>query len=341
MSAKVKKNPMAPEAAELDVKGLSVAYRTSAGNRPVVADVSFSAAPGEALGIVGESGSGKSTAVIASIGLLDRETADISAEHSRFGDVDLISGDAASVGVLGPKIGIIFQNPLVALNPVLTIGRQLTDHMRYHLHLGSREARRRAVALLKEVGISDAERRLESFPHEFSGGMLQRVTIAMALACDPDLLVADEPTTALDATVQADVVDLVLSLRASRKLGLIWITHDLGLLSRIADRVAVMYAGRVVEVGPADLILNHPLHPYTQGLLAAVRSLWQGDGDIFETIPGSPPGDVASIKGCAFLPRCPLAGPKCVAERPALLAAGDVPGHDVACWNAARAGPAK
>lgn len=329
MRERTAKPETATDGSHLDVKGLSVSYHTSGGKRRVVMDVSFSVGAGEALGIVGESGSGKSTAVTGSIGLLDPEVADVSAERSEFGDVDLLSDGA---GILGPKIGVVFQNPLVALNPVLTIGHQLTDHMRYHLRLNASEARRRAVSLLNEVGIPDAERRLASFPHEFSGGMLQRVTIAMALACDPDLLVADEPTTALDATVQAEVVDLVLSLGASRNLGLIWITHDLGLLSRIADRVAVMYAGRVVEIGPADIVLEEPSHPYTQGLLAAVKSLWQADSGTFDTIPGSPPRDPSSVEGCAFLPRCTQAGPKCL-ERPALFETGRAAQHSAACWN--------
>jgi peptide/nickel transport system ATP-binding protein/oligopeptide transport system ATP-binding protein len=335
MSTTTVNSKVKPAIGNLDVKGLSVSYRTAGGNRQVVLDVSFSVAPGEALGIVGESGSGKSTAVTAAIGLLERGMAEVSAQSSIFDGVDLLSNHA---GILGPKIGVVFQNPLVALNPVLTIGRQITDHMRYHLRTNAAEARRRAVALLNEVGISDAERRLASFPHEFSGGMLQRVTIAMALACDPDLLVADEPTTALDSTVQAEVVDLVLSLRASRGLGLIWITHDLGLLSRIADRVVVMYAGRIVETGPASIVLNEPSHPYTQGLLAAVQSLWNGESDRFDTIPGSPPRELSSIEACAFLPRCPLAGPKCAAERPMLIETGRAVGHSAACWNMAKGG---
>jgi oligopeptide/dipeptide ABC transporter ATP-binding protein len=327
----------AAKAGGLVVEGLSVSYRTPAGPRPVVMDVSFSVAPGEALGIVGESGSGKSTAVTAAIGLLDRELADVTTLRSTFGGTELLSGRS---NVLGTRIGVVFQNPLVALNPVLTIGRQLTDHVRYHLRLDAATARKRAASLLREVGLADAEARLNSYPHEFSGGMLQRVTIAMALGCDPDLLVADEPTTALDATVQAEVVDLILSLRASRNLGLIWITHDLGLLQRVADRVAVMYAGRIVETGPASIVLDKPSHPYAQGLLAAVNSLWHGSSARFDTIPGAPPRDLSAIRGCAFLPRCPRAGDRCAAERPELLDTGRGPGHRGACWHMVRDEPA-
>jgi oligopeptide/dipeptide ABC transporter ATP-binding protein len=325
--------PASARPSDLVVDGLSVSYRTPAGPRPVVIDVSFSVGAGEALGIVGESGSGKSTAVTAAIGLLDPEMAHVTATRSTFGGTDLLSGGP---DMLGTRIGVVFQNPLVALNPVLTVGRQITDHMRYHLRLDATAARKRAASLLKEVGIADAERRLDSYPHEFSGGMLQRATIAMALACDPDLLVADEPTTALDATVQAEVVDLVLSLRASRNLGLIWITHDLGLLQRVADRVAVMYAGRIVETGPAGIVLNKPSHPYSQGLLAAVNSLWHGDSERFDTIPGTPPRDLSVIRGCAFLPRCPRAGERCAAERPELIDTGRAAGHRGACWHMTR-----
>ena len=313
--------------ASFEVEGLTVRFS----GKTAVDNVSFRLAPGEALGIVGESGSGKSTTAMAAVGLIDPEIAEVEARHVRLDMTDLRGPGAPQAGILGRRIGVVFQNPMVALNPVLTIERQLTDHMRQHLHLDARAARARAIRLLGEVGITDAERRLSFYPFQFSGGMLQRITIAMALACDPELLIADEPTTALDATVQAEVVDLILSIRRSRGLSLIWITHDLALLNRVADRVAVMYAGRLVEIGPADVLLDHPSHPYAAGLLASVRSLWTGEGTEFLTIEGSPPSDGPEMPGCAFAPRCPRAFDRCAARPPMASAPADA-GHGVACW---------
>lgn len=316
---------MAPAAFEVD--GLTVHY----GRKKAVDGVSFRIEPGQSLGIVGESGSGKSTAAMAAVGLLDPESSTVTARGVRLGDIDLLAGGSARRGVLGRRIGVVFQNPMVALNPVLTIERQMTDHMREHLGIDRKTAHGRAVRLLGEVGIADAERRLKSYPFQFSGGMLQRITIAMALACDPELLIADEPTTALDATVQAEVVDLVLSIKRSRGLALIWITHDLALLNRIADRVAVMYAGRLVEMGPADAVLDHPSHPYADGLLSSVRSLWLDQGSHFRTIEGAPPAAGAETAGCAFMPRCPRAHERCAKAPPSFPVAGSSE-HGAACW---------
>ncbi|CAH1678441.1 Putative peptide import ATP-binding protein BruAb2_1033 [Hyphomicrobiales bacterium] len=313
--------------ASFEVEGLTVRF----GGKTAVDNVSFRLAPGEALGIVGESGSGKSTTAMGAVGLLDPEVAEVETRHVRLDATDLSALNGARPGVLGRRIGVVFQNPMVALNPVLTIERQLTDHMRQHLRLDARTARARALRLLGEVGITDAERRLSFYPFQFSGGMLQRITIAMALACDPELLIADEPTTALDATVQAEVVDLILSIRRARGLSLIWITHDLALLNRIADRVAVMYAGRLVEIGPADALLDHPSHPYAAGLLASVQSLWTGEGTEFHTIEGSPPANGPDMPGCAFAPRCPHAFERC-ATRPPMASLPGASAHDVACW---------
>lgn len=318
-------NPSAGAVFEVD--SLTVHY----GRKKAVDGVSFRIEPGQSLGIVGESGSGKSTAAMAAVGLLDPENSTVTARRIRLGDVDLRAPGTGRNGVLGRRIGVVFQNPMVALNPVLTIERQLTDHMREHLRIDRKAAHARAVRLLGEVGIVDAERRLKSYPFQFSGGMLQRITIAIALACDPELLVADEPTTALDATVQAEVVDLILSIKRSRGLSLIWITHDLALLNRIADRVAVMYAGRLVELGPADAVLDHPSHPYADGLLTSVRSLWLDQGSHFRTIDGTPPAAGAETIGCAFLPRCPHAHGRCTTAPPLVAVAGDAT-HNAACW---------
>lgn len=310
-----------------EVEHLRVHY----GRKKAVDDVSFRLNPGESLGIVGESGSGKSTAAMAAVGLLDPEMSTVAARRIALGDVDLRQAASGRRGVLGRRIGVVFQNPMIALNPVLTIGQQLTDHMREHLRIDAATAHARAVRLLGEVGIVDAEKRLKSYPFQFSGGMLQRITIAIALACDPELLIADEPTTALDATVQAEVVDLILSIKRSRGLSLIWITHDLALLNRIADRVAVMYAGRMVEIGPADVVLDHPAHPYAEGLLASVRSLWFDEGDHFKTIDGTPPASGAETEGCAFRMRCPHAHERCTILPPMFEPGGDM-AHRAACW---------
>jgi peptide/nickel transport system ATP-binding protein/oligopeptide transport system ATP-binding protein len=324
--------------AGLTVAGLSVAYARHGTPVRAVDGVGFTLARGEALGIVGESGSGKSTLALAIAGLLRPGEARVSADLLAFGDADLRQpSEATRTAVLGRRVGFVFQNPQAALNPVLTIGRQLTDHLAWHLRLGAAEARARAVALLEEVGIGDAERRLHAYPHEFSGGMLQRAMIAIALACDPDWLIADEPTTALDASVQADVVELVAALRRRRGLGLIWITHDLALLSHIADRVAVMYAGRLVEIGPAAEIYARPRHPYSAALLASIRSLWEEDAGPFRTIEGTPPDLTVRRRECAFRPRCARAFARC-AEAPPLVPVAPQ-GHLAACW-AAEAGTA-
>jgi oligopeptide/dipeptide ABC transporter ATP-binding protein len=307
----------------LTIRDLEVTYRSARTAGKAVAGVSLEVGAGEALGIVGESGCGKSTLVMAALGLLDETTADIGAAAIRADDIDLCGAQAAAGRrrALGRRIGVVFQNPLAALNPVLTIGRQLTDHMRWHLGIGRAEADARAARLLDEVGLSDPAARLRAYPHELSGGMLQRVTIAMALACEPALLVADEPTTALDATVQAEIVDLILALRRTRGLAMVWITHDLALLSRIADRIAVMYAGRIVEIGPTADLYARPAHPYTGALIASVRSLWDDDDGPFRAIPSADGAASVDDAGCAFLPRCAFADGAC-AVRPELAASG-------------------
>lgn len=321
----------ATPAARLEVGDLRVDYHVKGARVPVVRGVSFALEPGAALGIVGESGSGKSTLALAIAGLLRPEEASIEADRLAFGDRDLRHMSAAvREKTLGRRIGFVFQNPHTALNPILTIGHQLTDHVRFHLGLGRRQAEERAAQLLAEVGIADIARRMDSYPHEFSGGMLQRVTIAIALACDPDLLIADEPTTALDASVQADIVDLVSGLRAGRHLALVWITHDLALLRRVVDQVGVMYAGRLVEIGTIDAVYDDPQHPYTRALLASIRSLWEDESGPFRVIAGQPPSPMWPLDGCPFRPRCPLAMDRCAVDPPLVIAAGQ--GSRVACW---------
>lgn len=322
----------------LDVRRLSVSYRSKGSVVRVVDRVNLSLAEGQALGIVGESGSGKSTFALAAAGLLRPDEALVEADQMTLAGKDLLRmSDVTRTRTLGKRIGFVFQNPHTALNPLLTIGHQLTDHARWHLGLSREDAERRAATLLGEVGIGDISRRMQAYPHEFSGGMLQRVTIAMALACDPGLLIADEPTTALDASVQADIVELVTRLRHDRRLTLIWITHDLALLRRVVDRVAVMYAGQLSELGATDVVYSAPAHPYTRALLSSVRSLWRDEDGAFEVIPGAPPTPGALPPGCAFQSRCPWVRSRCN-EVPALLPvdplrAGE---HLAACWAISR-----
>ncbi len=317
--------------AGLHARGVSVSYRTNDGLLSVVRDIDLSVLPGDSIGIVGESGSGKSTLALALAGLLRRDEAEITADQLSFDGEDIRDmKNSLRVRILGRRIAFVFQNPHVALNPVLTIGRQLTDHLRWHKQLGSRAAKVEAIRLLEEVGIPDASSRLDGYPHEYSGGMLQRATIAMALACDPDLLIADEPTTALDASVQADIVELVERIRKARRLSLVWITHDLALLRQIVEVVAVMYAGRLVEIGPSTQFYEYPRHPYTRALLDTVRGLWSDTGEAFRTIEGQPPSSRDLPGGCAFRARCPRADARCTSVPPLTHTASD---QRVACWN--------
>lgn len=261
----------APE--DLAVQALRVVYRRQPG-RAAIEDASFTIRAGEAVGVVGQSGSGKSTLINAALGLIPARIAEVTALSATYGRTHLLRGANRKDGVLGRRIGIVFQDPFVSLNPLLTVEHQLTDHMRVHLRISARAASERAVRLLDEVGIADASRRIRSYPHEFSGGMLQRVTIAMALACDPSLLVADEATTALDPTVQASIVQLLHETRSARGLGLIWITHDLALLTHVAERALVMSAGQIVEDGPLEELYRRPRHEATMSLMKDANARW-------------------------------------------------------------------
>ncbi len=321
----------------LTVRHLRVTFRSGPGAVRAVDDVTFSVGRGRTLGIVGESGAGKSALALAILGLHDPSRTEVTGEI-RVGGTDIVGRPEREIRPLrGRRMGLIVQNPLSALHPSYTAGRQIGEAFRAH-HPGCtrREARRQAIDMLDRVGIPDPDRRVDDFPHRFSGGMRQRIMIAIALVNRPPLLVADEPTTALDVTVQAQVLDLLCELQQATEMALVLVSHDFGVIARLADEVMVMCAGRVAETGPAAAVLHDARHPYTQGLLAAVPAL---DGPIdadLPAIPGTPPDPAEPIDGCAFRPRCPVTGrvgERCRTENPALWPAGGrEPGrHRVAC----------
>ena len=317
----------------LDVRNLITRIPVEGGGAVnAVNGVSFSMARGESLALVGESGSGKSISVLSLLGL-GPGSARVDGS-ARFEGRDLLAiGSDELRKVRGRRIGMVFQDPATSLNPVLTIGRQLTEGLREPTGVSGATRRARAIELLGLVGIPDAPTRLASYAHEFSGGQRQRILIAMAIACEPSLLIADEPTTALDATIQAQIVDLLKDLQKRLGMAILWITHDLTLVAGIVDRVAVMYAGSIVEMAPVREIFRRPRHPYTPGLLKAMpRShARRDDGGSLVPIPGVPPDLREAIMGCAFAPRCPLAIDRCRVEKPALVAVA--PGHDAACFR--------
>ncbi len=320
----------------LQVRDLSTRFRTERGMVLAVDRVSFEVAAGETLAIVGESGSGKSVTALSILRLIPDPPGKIESGEVLFEGKDLLLLDDAGIrDVRGNKIAMIFQEPMSSLNPVLTVGLQVAEPINEHHGSPWSQALDLARELLRRVRIPDAASRLSSFPHQHSGGMRQRVMIAMALACKPALIIADEPTTALDVTVQAQILDLLKDLTRETRSALILITHDLGVVARYADRVAVMYAGRIVESAPARALYAHPLHPYTRGLMASVPRL---DGEArlkLVPIEGQPP-DLASLPaGCAFAPRCQRAMERCRAERPALEQAGEQ--HFKACFDNAAA----
>ena len=327
-------------AALLEVERLAVSFVGRGGSRTVVADVTFRLEAGEAVGLVGESGSGKSLSMLSLLRLLP-EGAHALAARARFDGRDLLSLTTAQLNaVRGREIAVVFQDPLAALNPVLTIGRQIMEVIRRHFHVSKTEARQRAGQLLARVGISDPDLRLGQYPHQFSGGMRQRVTIAMALAGEPRVLIADEPTTALDVTVQAEIVGLIQTLQRQTGMSVIWVTHDMALLARIADRVLVMYGGRIVEDAPVESVFASPRHPYTQTLLANLRPEATAPArSNVPTHPGAPasPGSARlqvaadpGAPGCPFAPRCPQATDKCRVHAPSLSRIADR--VRVACW---------
>ena len=319
----------------LSVEGLTVAFATGRGPVNAVENVSLSVAPGEILGIVGESGSGKSVTALATIGLLPSPPARVTAGRVIFEGADLLALPERRLRRLrGPGIGMMFQEPMSSLNPVFTIGDQVGETLRAHERLGPAARRARTVALLDRVGIPSAARRLDDYPHQMSGGQRQRVMIAIALACNPRLLIADEPTTALDVTIQAQILDLLLELRAERGMAVMLITHNMGVVAETADRVLVMYSGQVLEQAPAAALFDRPAHPYTRGLLACVPSL-EADLPRLHAIAGSLPDPAHRPPGCRFAPRCALHVPDCDAAVPPLH---DVaPAHAAACIRTGQA----
>lgn len=311
----------------LTVEHLSVALSTARGSHLAVDDISLQVGTGEILGIAGESGSGKTMTALTLLGLLPHGAR--AAGSAMFDGTDLLGcGPKQMRDIRGRQIAMVSQDPATSLHPILTVERQLTEHMRHHLGVGRSEARTRAIDLLATVRIPDPEQALGTYPGQFSGGMRQRIAIAVALACEPRLLLADEPTTALDVTVQAGILRLLRRLRDERGLAVVIITHDLGVMSALADRVCVMYAGRMAEMGPRSEVLAAPRHPYTRGLLDALPHP-EGGAAQLRPIPGSPPSLGRVPAGCPFHPRCPHAQPSCAVDRPPLLQVG--PGHLMAC----------
>jgi peptide/nickel transport system ATP-binding protein len=312
----------------LEVSDLTVDFPTDDGVVHAVRGVSYTLAPGEVLGIVGESGSGKSVTSLAIMGLLPR-TARIRGSISFRGEDLLKLSEKQLVGIRGKKIAMIFQDPMTSLNPVYTVGWQLAEAVLAHHDVSKKDAMARAVDLLDLVGIPNPRERARSYPHEFSGGMRQRAVIAMAMANDPDVIIADEPTTALDVTVQAQVLETLEKALAETHSAMVLITHDLGVVAGRADKVLVMYAGKAVEIGPVDDIYEHPRMPYTLGLLGSLPRLDAEEGEKLTPIQGAPPSLINLPPGCPFSPRCPLSRPRCEEEEPALHEAG--PGHVAAC----------
>ena len=313
----------------LEVKHLRVEFPTRKGLLVAVDDVNFEIAAGEILGLVGESGAGKSMTGSAIIGLLEPPgriaAGEICVDGKRIDNLP----ESKMSQVRGRLIGAIFQDPLTSLDPLMTIGDQLVETITRHLPLNAQEARERAIELLAQTGIPAPEKRINHFPHQFSGGMRQRVVIALALAANPKLIIADEPTTALDVSVQAQIIELLKKLAKESHSGVLLVTHDMGVIAETADRVAVMYSGRIVEIGPVAEVIHNPKHPYTQGLMAAIPDMSE-DAEFLHQIEGAMPNLANIPTGCAFHDRCPRKLEKCSCERPQLVkAACD---HKVACW---------
>ncbi|MGQ0834513.1 MAG: ABC transporter ATP-binding protein [Gammaproteobacteria bacterium] len=315
----MRSTPATAEGEVLAIDALGVTFATPDGDLAAVHDFCLNIRAGECVGIVGESGAGKSQALLAVMGLLARN-AHVRGS-ARFEGVDLVGASASELNrVRGSRLAMIFQDPMTSLTPHMRIGEQIGESLVHHQGLSRREAQARALALLSSVHMTDAERRLDQYPHELSGGMRQRAMIAIALACDPALLIADEPTTALDVTIQAQILALLAELKRERGMAMVLITHDLGVVAGIADRVAVMYGGRIVELGSVAAILKTPSHPYTRALLHSMPRIDEPSGAALATVRGQPPNPRALPVGCAFNPRCDRAGDRCRRERPVLKA---------------------
>ncbi len=319
----------------LDISDLHTEFRTGAGIVRAVDGVSYTVDAGETVAVVGESGSGKSVTALSVLRLIPDPPGRITAGTVTFAGRDLLTLPEPEMRkIRGGEIGMVFQEPMTSLNPVLTVGRQITETVEQHRGLSRAEAAKRAEALLMQVGIAEPARRLKQYPHQLSGGMRQRVMIAIALACDPKLIIADEPTTALDVTIQAQILELMKALTRDLGIALIIITHNLGVVARYANRVNVMYAGRIVESGPAAEIYHDPRHPYTVALLRSVPRLDRPRQARLDPVEGQPPDLTRLDAGCAFRPRCRLADEGCAVARPPLVPVGNA-GHSAACFKAA------
>ncbi|MDX2103598.1 MAG: ABC transporter ATP-binding protein [Alphaproteobacteria bacterium] len=324
----------------LEVQDLAIRFRAGSGYIHAVDGISFAVARGETLGIVGESGCGKSVTALSILRLLPKRGAEIARGHIHYGGRDLTRLSEREMAALrGDRLAMIFQEPMTSLNPVLTVGTQIAESVRRHRGLSRAAAWAHAVEMLTLVRIPDPDRRAGEYPHQLSGGMRQRVMIALALACTPDILIADEPTTALDVTIQAQILTLISDLQQRTGAAVVLITHDLGVVAETCQRVIVMYAGRVVETATVSTLFRSPSHPYTRGLMRALPHLDEalpenGTRRRLAEIPGLVPRLTHSINGCAFAPRCAFATDRCRTETPPLMAAED--GHAVACWEAAR-----
>jgi oligopeptide transport system ATP-binding protein len=317
----------------LELKNLTTHFHTEDGIVRAVNGISYQMRAGETLGVVGESGCGKSVHALSIMRLIPTPPGRIERGEVWFDGRNLLElSEDEMRHVRGGDIAMVFQDPMTSLNPVFTVGMQIEEALRLHKGMGEAEARERAAELLDLVGIPDASERLEDYPHQFSGGMRQRAMIAMALSCDPQLLIADEPTTALDVTIQAQIVDLVRRLQDALQMAVMWITHDLGLVAELAETINVMYAGYIVERGPVVPIYKRPRHPYTVGLLNSLPRLDEAPGTALESIPGQPPDLVMLPPGCPFAVRCDFRVDRCDHEMPELEPADDA-GHVVACWE--------
>jgi oligopeptide transport system ATP-binding protein len=323
----------------LKVDNLRTRFHTAEGTVYAVNGISFDLIEGETLAVVGESGCGKSVTMLSIMRLIPIPPGEIASGTALYRDRDLLKvSESEMEHIRGKEIAMIFQDPMTSLNPVLTVGRQINESLRVHLGMNKELAQDRTIELLDQVGIPAASQRLGDYPHQFSGGMRQRVMIAMALACAPSLLIADEPTTALDVTIQAQIVELVVALRERLGMSMIWITHDLGVVAGLAERVIVMYAGFIVEEAGVDDLYESPLHPYTLALMAALPRVDRRRHERLRSIPGAPPNLVVEPRGCPFAPRCDYAFERCLAEVPPLLPVK--PRHQIACWvDIATGGP--
>ncbi|HIE57528.1 MAG TPA: ABC transporter ATP-binding protein [Anaerolineales bacterium] len=316
----------------LEIKNLKTRFHTEDGTVKAVNDVSYTMDASEILGVVGESGCGKSVHALSIMRLIPSPPGEIESGEVWFEGRDLLKlGEDAMRSVRGRDIAMVFQDPMSSLNPVYTVGFQIVEALQLHKNMTKPEARERAADLLAMVGIPDASKRLDNYPHQFSGGMRQRAMIAMALSCEPKLLIADEPTTALDVTIQAQIVDLVKRLQDELGMAIMWITHDLGVIAEMAHKINVMYAGSIIERGPVRMIYNKTRHPYTLGLLGSLPRLDEAPGTKLVSIPGLPPDLLNLPKGCPFAARCIYRRERCLEEKPPLQPTDDEE-HLVACW---------